>query len=102
MATRNKNAGNLLEMQAHAVDGSDDRATAAVQVQSSGAAQSAEKAGTEETPTYTLFADDRFGVLGLIALMRLAREWHAGPDLVRELEAKVRQFELYAETHPNA
>lgn len=59
----------------------------------------------EVCPTYTLRADTRFGVLGMICLLRLAREWTvpgapggvARAELIAELEAKVREFERWEE-----
>jgi hypothetical protein len=55
----------------------------------------------EETgaPTYTISADTRFGMLAMLAMHRLVTEWKAPDELRREIEGKMREFELYEEKH---
>jgi len=55
----------------------------------------AEVEPAETCPIYTLSGDTKFGVLGMIALARMAPEWGASREIVAELTAKVREFELW-------
>lgn len=51
----------------------------------------------ETCPAYTLRADRRFDILALVGIVRMAREGGAPRDKLDELEAAMRQFELYEE-----
>jgi hypothetical protein len=48
-------------------------------------------------PTYTLRADRKSDMLAMIAVLRMGREF--GVENLAELEATVREFELYEEKY---
>ena len=50
-------------------------------------------------PTLTLSADNHFDLLALIQVVRSARTGELKSDRLRELESKLREFELYEEAH---
>ncbi len=67
-------------------------------------AESAGVAQPEECPTFTLRADTRFGILAMVKLTQMTRDWWCMPppyvpavEVAAELEAKMREFELYEE-----
>ena len=53
----------------------------------------------EGVPTYTLHADTGFGMLGMLALHRLAQDWGGPAELRREVEGVMREFEMWEEAH---
>jgi len=53
----------------------------------------------EACPTYTLHADTGFGMLGMLALHRLAQDWGGPAELRREVEGVMREFEFWEEAH---
>lgn len=59
----------------------------------------ATETGQEACPTYEIRADTGFGMLGMLALHRLAQDWGGPPDLRREVERVMREFELWEEAH---
>jgi len=53
----------------------------------------------EGVPTYTIHADTGFGMLGMLALHRLAQDWGGPAELRREVEGVMREFEFWEEDH---
>ena len=50
-------------------------------------------------PTYTIYADTRWGMLAMIWLHRLAMEWDTPEEVRGAVERKTREFELWEEAH---
>jgi hypothetical protein len=50
-------------------------------------------------PSYTLRADNPIAIFQMICIARIAKDMHAPAEKVAELEALVREFELYEEAH---
>ena len=53
----------------------------------------------EGVPTYTLHADTRWGMMAMLMLYRLVREWDAPLSLQFEVERVMREFEFWEEDH---
>jgi hypothetical protein len=53
----------------------------------------------EACPTYTLRADELFGLRAMIAIAAAGHLWGATEEKLRELEVAVREFELFEAAH---